>query len=214
MLTVNANGPFDNAGEREPWIELFNAGPLPVSLEDWYLTDSFTDLTRWRFPDGFTLGGMEFGLLWADGEPAETTGADVHTNFRLDNGGLLALVRTQAGAPTVVDYLRLPMLLADTSCGSLPDGQDLIRQVFDRPTPGERNLHVPAPEILNPRLSPVEGLSFEWASVPGVRYRVEGALAPAGQPWVRLAESEAEAQGMRYAEPLGVTMRYYRVVVP
>ena len=157
---------------------------------------------------------MEFRLLWADGEPAETTGADVHTNFRLDNGGVLALVRTQAGAPAVVDYLRLPMLLADTSYGSLPDGQDLVREVLDRPTPGERNRHVPAPAIVNPRLSPGEGVSFEWASVPGVRYRVEGALAPAGQAWVTLAESEAQAEGMRYAEPVGMTMRYYRVVVP
>jgi hypothetical protein len=210
---VNANGLLDNAGEREPWIELVNAGPLRVSLEDWYLTDSLTDLTKWQFPDGFTLGAMDFGLLWADGEPLETTGADVHTNFRLDNGGVLALVRTQAGAPAVVDYLRLPVLLADAAYGSQPDGQDMVRVVLNRPTPGERNRHVPAPEILNPRLSPGGGLTFEWASVTGVRYRVEGALAPAGQAWVTLAESEAQAEGMRYAEPVGMTVRYYRVVV-
>jgi len=35
-----------------------------------------------------------------------------------------------------------------------------------------------------------------------------------GQPWVTLAEFVAQAEGMRYAEPLGVFMRYYRVVVP
>jgi len=213
-LALNTTGPLDNAREREPWIELVNAGPLPASLEGWYLTDSFTDLTKWPFPAGFALEATEFRLLWADAEPAETTGADVHISFRLDNGGVLALVRTQAGTPTVVDYLRLPLLLADTAYGSLPDGQDLMREVLDRPTPGERNRFVPAPEILNPRLSSVEGVRFEWASVLGVRYRVEGALALVGQPWVTLAESVAQAEGMRYAEPLGVFMRYYRVVVP
>ena len=213
-LAVNAAGPLDNAGEREPWIEVVNAGPLPASLEGWYLADSFTNLTQWAFPAGFTLAGGEFRLFWADGEPTETTGADVHTSFRLANGGAIALVRTQAGLPAVVDYLRLPILPADTSYGSLPDGQDLVREVLDQPTPGGRNRSVPAPEIVNTGLSPVEGISFEWASVPGVRYRVEGAFDLEGRLWMTLAESVAHGEAMRYTEPLGVSMRYYRVVVP
>lgn len=213
-LAVNATGVLDNAGEHEPWIELVNAGSLSASLEGWYLADSFTNLTQWAFPAGFSIESAKFCLLRADGELAETTGADVHTNFRLENGGVIALVRTQAGEPAVVDYLRLPKLPADTSYGSLPDGQDRMRGVLDRPTPGRRNSPVPAPEIVNPRLDPVEGISFEWASVPGVRYRVEGAFALSGQPWMTLAESVARGEGMRYTEPLGVSMRYYRVVVP
>lgn len=213
-LAANATGPLDNAGEREPWIELANAGPLPASLEGWYMTDSLADLTRWPFPAGFRIEGMEFRLLWADGQPAETTDADVHTGFRLENGGLLALVRTQAGAPAVVDYLRLPTLLADTSYGLPSDGWSLAQSVLDRPTPGERNRFLPTPEIVNPQLGSAGNVSFEWRAVPGATYRVLGAPALAAESWVTLAESVAQAETMRYAEPLGSPMRYYRVLIP
>jgi hypothetical protein len=214
VLALNTAGPLDGFGEREPWIELVHTGPLPAALEGWYLADSFTDLTRWAFPPGFALEPRAYRLLWADGEPAQSSGAEVHTHFRLGNGGVLALVRMQAGAPAVVDYVRLPTLPADTSYGSLPDGQDWIRAVLDRPTPGEPNRPVPVPVIVNLRLDTVAGISFEWASVPGVRYRVEGALALAGEAWLTLGEAVAGAEAMRYAEPPGTSMRYYRVVIP
>ena len=213
-LTASTTGPLDNFGEGEPWIELVNAGPLPASLVDWYLTDAFTNLTKWAFPTGFSLEGAELRVVWADGEPAETTDSDLHTNFQLVDGGMIALVRTQAGAPVVVDYLRLPPLLADTSYGSLPDGQDLTRVVFDRPTPGERNRGFPVPKLVNLQLTPGEGIRFEWASIPGLRYRVEGAPALTGESWGTLAESVALSERMSYTEPLGDSVRFYRVVAP
>ncbi len=213
-LTANRAGLPDNLGELEPWIELFNAGPARASLEGWYLTDSFADLTRWAFPPGSSLGGGEFCLVWADGEPAESTPNDLHSGFRLFNGGVLALVRTQSGAPAVVDYVPLPALLPDTSFGSLPDGQDLDRGVFNQPTPGERNRDVPAPSLVNLQVGADATVSFEWAAIPGVRYRVEGAAALVGQPWVTLAESTAGSDAMRYTEPLGTSPRFYRVVIP
>jgi len=213
-LAVNAAGPLDNAGEREPWIELLNDGPLPVSLEGWFLADSFTDLTRWPFPAGFQIEERKLRLLWADGDPSQTTPDDAHTSFRIDNGSVLALVRMQAGVPTIVDYLRLPTLPPDTSYGSMPDGQALIRDVLAPPTPLEPNRHVPAPQLVNMPSSPAEGVRFEWTTIPGIRYRVEGAVALTGQHWVTLAESVAQTSNMRYAEPPGTAMRYYRVLVP
>ncbi|HOB97339.1 MAG TPA: lamin tail domain-containing protein [Verrucomicrobiota bacterium] len=213
-LAVNAAGPVDNAGEREPWIELLNDGPLPVSLEGWYLADSFTELTRWPFPAGFQIEGRALRLLWADGEPSQTTPADAHTSFQLVNGGVLALVRIQAGVPMIVDYLRLPTLPVDISYGSMPDGQTRIRDLLASPTPLHRNRHVPPPQLANVPSSPADGLRFEWASIPGVRYHVEAAIALTGQPWVTLAESVAQSESMRYTESSAATMRYYRVMVP
>ncbi len=213
-VAVNAAGPVDNAGEREPWIELLNDGPLPVSLEGWYLTDSFTDLTRWPVPAGFELEAGELRLLWADGDPSQTTPTDAHTSFRIDNGGVVALVRMQADVPVIVDYLRLPTLPPDTSYGSMPDGQALIRDLLASPTPRDPNRHIPAPQLANLASGSADGLRFEWVSIPGVRYRVEGAVALTGQPWVTLAESVAQSGSMRYTEPPSAAMRYYRVLVP
>ncbi|MHC1769199.1 MAG: lamin tail domain-containing protein [Verrucomicrobiia bacterium] len=213
-LPANNAGLLDNFGEREPWIELFNAGPLPASLDGWYLTDSFANLTKWAFPPALTLQSREFCLIWADGEPAESTQSDLHSSFRFPNGGVLALVRTQSGLPAVVDYLLVPALLPDTSFGSLPDGQDLDRAIFNQPTPGERNRDVPAPSIVNLQVGADAGVSFEWATIPGVRYHVEGAASLAELLWVTLAESTAVGDAMRFTEPIGASSRFYRVVIP
>jgi hypothetical protein len=40
----------DGAGEREPWIELYNAGTTAVPLDGLYLANNYTNLTNWAFP--------------------------------------------------------------------------------------------------------------------------------------------------------------------
>ncbi len=214
LQPLNETGPLDNAGEREPWIELVNTGATAASLEGWYLTDSLANLTQWPFPTGFTLNGSSVRLLWADGEPGETTGTDVHTSFRLFNGRFLALVRDQPGGPAVVDFLLAPSLATDTSYGSRPDGQAFVRVVFDRPTPGAFNAVIPVPEILGIERTGDGGIRFLWATVPGVVYRVEAAPAVTGAEWQTVAEEVAAGEGMSYTDPVTAGRRFYRVVVP
>ena len=48
----NVSGLLDRMGEREPWIELFNADTVSVSLAGCYLTESYSNLTQWAFPAG------------------------------------------------------------------------------------------------------------------------------------------------------------------
>ena len=59
---TNATGLADNFGERDPWVELFNASLAPITLTGFYLTDTFTNLTRWAFPAGTTIAPGEFQL--------------------------------------------------------------------------------------------------------------------------------------------------------
>src|SRR5262249_22304974 len=138
----NLAGPIDGAGDRDPWIELYNTGTNSVDLSAFYLTDSYTDLTRWRFPDGTSLGAGQFVVVWADGEPTESKPGELHTNFRLTpTTGVVALTRLQGSpaAPAVVDYLEYTQLSAGRSIGSYPDGEPRQRRQFVEVTPGATN---------------------------------------------------------------------------
>jgi hypothetical protein len=151
LQAVNVDGPLDNAGEHEPWIELFNAGPDPVGLDGYYLTDSYTsNLTQWAFPAGATLSPGEFKIVWADGEPAEGTAQHWHTNFRLPAGtGTVALVRIVNARPQITDYLTYADLGPNLGYGSVPDGQPFDRQTLYVPTPGAANYASAIPVFIN-----------------------------------------------------------------
>ena len=138
----NVTGPTDAAGERAPWIEIHNAGSDSVDLTGLYLTDDYADLTRWAFPAGASIPGGGFLVVWADGEPTESTPSAPHTNFRLhESTGSVALVRLQGSppAPAVLDYVDYVLLPPDRAIGAFPDGDPRHRRLLHFPTPGGPN---------------------------------------------------------------------------
>jgi len=173
VLPINTAGIQDLAGHRAPWIELYNAGTNAVSLEGLYLSDSYTNLTRWPFPPGSVLNPGEFKIIFADGAPGETTSNEWHTSFALSSGsGSIALSRIYNGEPQVLDYLNFEGLQDDWSYGSYPNGQPFDRLIFTVPTPGAPNELSPAPVRINEWLAsninpggypdPVDGQYDDW----------------------------------------------------
>ncbi|NGO39706.1 hypothetical protein G4L39_09915 [Limisphaera ngatamarikiensis] len=211
---INMTGPYDDAGEREPWVELYLAAPWPVTLDGWYLTHSVANLTRWAFPSGFTVPGFGLPLIWADGEVQESTPTSPHANFRLTQPGYVALVREQPGGPAVVDYIRIPALGVDQTYGSMPDGQGLNRSVLPEPTPGSPNAAIAAPR-LEARLTPGgDGIEFVWPTQPGVRYVLQSTDDLGSPRWRDVADVVAPGDGMQFIEPRSAAQRYYRLVLP
>lgn len=144
----------DNSGDNDPWIEIYNGGASPLSLDDYFLADNYSGLTQWPFPAGTTIGSGEFLLIWADGEPGETIVGALHTNFRLaSTNGSVALSRLVNGAPQIVDYINYRDVGTNRSYGTFPDGQASFRQVFYFPTPRGTN---------NPAAPPVTLFINEW----------------------------------------------------
>lgn len=145
----NLAGPTDGAGDRDPWIELYNVGDSPLSLEGCYLSDNYSNLTLWAFPAGASIQPGQFLVVWADGEPHETTAAEYHTSFRLAPGtGTLALARLVDGSPQILDYFNYEGVAPGQAYGSVPDGQPFYRQVLFAPTPGSTNLDTLPPPVL------------------------------------------------------------------
>jgi len=131
---------WDNQGEAEPWIELFNAGADALALDGCFLANQYSNLTQWAFPADAVIQAGQYLLVWADGEPEETAGTNLHAGFRLStNGGAVALSRMVNGSPQLLDYLNYPAAGANRSYGAWPPGQASYRQEFDLATPGLSN---------------------------------------------------------------------------
>jgi len=93
FMASNQSGMIDEDGDRSDWIEIYNTGTEPASLNGWYLSDDASDLTKWRFPDQFIP--MQSSLIvFASGKDRKGVGAELHTNFKLSSkGGFLGLIQ-------------------------------------------------------------------------------------------------------------------------
>jgi hypothetical protein len=151
---ANLTGLADRMGERDPWLEIFNAGTNSVDLASCFLANNYSNLTQWPFPAGTTIAAGQHLTVWADGQPAQTLGAELHTSFRLSSAtGSVALVWVQPSATNVLDYLDYGYVGNDRSVGAYPEGQAAVRQIFHYPTPGATN---------NPASTRVPIIINEW----------------------------------------------------
>ena len=171
VLPYNVTGLQDNQGDRDPWVEVYNAGNHPVSLAGYFLTDDYSQLERWAFPSTAVLQPGQFMVVWADGEPEASTATVQHANFSLAlTNGSIALVRSIAAGPQIVDYLNYSRLAPDQSYGSYPDGQPFFRQRFSRLTPGAANDGTPPTVLINEWMAangstladPADGKYHDW----------------------------------------------------
>ncbi len=139
LQTLNGDCLADAFGDYDPWVEVFYAGTGVQSLVGLYLTDSFTNLTRWAFPGGAQLAAGACGLVWADGEAGETQGEAWHAGFRLNpTGGVLAVVQDTGGTARVLDWVTYGILPTNAAYGRIPDGSGAWR-VLHYPTAGGTN---------------------------------------------------------------------------
>jgi hypothetical protein len=149
----NTIGITDAFGEREPWIEIYNPGTNAVPLDGLYLSSNYMNLALWAFPTGAVIQPGEFKIIFADGEPNETTNSELHTNFRLPAGsGSVALSRPYGQDIQVLDYVNY-IAGANHSYGSFPDGQPFTRFEMYFVTAGATN---------NGTLPPLNVFINEW----------------------------------------------------
>lgn len=140
VLPHNVTGPADRFGERDPWLELFNAGATAVDLSGLHLSDNPTNLARWTFPGGITIPPRGHLVVWADGQPAQSIAAELHTNFRLNpTNGMVLLSRSNGGRAEVLDYLTWNNQPPGVARGLVPDGSPGDRALLHTPTPGAPN---------------------------------------------------------------------------
>lgn len=140
LQAENLTGITNSAGQRAPWIELYNPSTNKLSLQGLYLANSYANFSQWAFPLSSFINPGQFMVIFADARPALTTSNELHTSFTLAGGsGSVALSRFYGGQLQVLDYVDYSNLAPDYSYGSFPDGQSFARQYFLFPTPGGTN---------------------------------------------------------------------------
>ena len=69
VLPVNASINQDDAGEYDPWVEIYNASSQAVELAGKHLSNDLLQPTLWAFPGGTpALCGGCWLVVWADGD--------------------------------------------------------------------------------------------------------------------------------------------------
>ena len=144
-LYRNADGIRDASGRREDWVEIFNAGDIPIDLGDYYITDDLSRPNKWAIRYGNVAGPHGFVILWAD-DDEETEGPN-HLSFNLrGEGEPLGLYEKDGFTPidTITTTVITPQY-QDVSQGRSRDGGPQF-WFFSHPTPRETN-YVPSADV-------------------------------------------------------------------
>jgi len=136
ILTDNRTSLPDEEGDLEDWIELYNPGPNPVNLEDYWLSDKTDNPFKWRFPE-IIIKPDDFLVVFASGKNRyKSTDEYLHTNFSLNDRDDTLILSRPDGA--IVDVLEIRNMQSDVSYGRDKDNPEQWLY-YPRPTPGEVN---------------------------------------------------------------------------
>ena len=117
FLAVNNFGETDENGKHEDWIELYNNSNSVLNLSGLYLSDDYTNPTKYTFPNNTIIQPNGFLTIWAD--EGNVNGTALHSNFKLlDSGEEIMLSK----GSTVLDSVSFGFQGADISVGRCPDG--------------------------------------------------------------------------------------------
>lgn len=180
----------DEDGTRSDWLEIYNPGPADASLINWSLTDTPTNLTKWRFPN-VILGPNKYLLVWASEKNKTNPAAPLHTNFKLSKNAAsyLALVNPGGTVISLFSGLNYPAQQTDVSFGRAVGSPDNLGY-FVSPTPGAQNSTSGIGFAAAPTTSHESGvytnasITFVITNPPGttVRYTLNGTLPTNGSP--------------------------------
>ena len=128
---------LDKLDEFEDWIEIYNAGNVPVDIGGMYFTQNKNKPLGYQIPDNTpdltTIEPGGFLLLWADGESDRGV---LHFDFRLDQDGEYLGLYNKDGR--MIDSITFKEQKENVSFGRLPNGGKSWRE-FSVPTPGASN---------------------------------------------------------------------------
>lgn len=117
FLASNLADTADENGAYEDWIELYNRTAIPLNLNGLYLTDDYTNPTKFALPD-LILAPNTYLIIWADENSSSLS--SVHCNFKLSASGEQLMLSTAGG--TVIDSVTFGLQDPDISYGRCPNG--------------------------------------------------------------------------------------------
>ncbi len=164
----------DPQGEPDDWIELYNAGDVPIDVGGMYLTDATAVPTKWRIPaDDPAVTTLPPGghlLIWADRDVSDP---GLHADFSLSAGGE-EIALFDADGVTLIDSIRFEQQMSDVSYGRVPDGSDTWVLMWF-PSAGGPNFQIFQGIVERPKFSVEHGFYDREISV-AITCETEGAM--------------------------------------
>jgi hypothetical protein len=108
----------DERGDFDDWIELYNNTSSPIDLTGYFLSDNPDNLDKYDLPDGTTIAGNGYLIIWADEDGDEQEG--LHANFKLSSGGESVLLMN--ADTMIIDEVTYGEIETDISYARLPNG--------------------------------------------------------------------------------------------
>ncbi len=134
LMGENSGLVFDEMGEYEPWLELFNPLPVPIDLRQLELklvgtTGGVWDLSSLVAPPGYQL-------LWLDGQPEQ---GEFHAPYPISSGPASFELRAYGNSDPIdlLDWQHFPEV---GSIARVPDGSGPWQEGV-QPTPQMANPH-------------------------------------------------------------------------
>ena len=174
LMAQNTATVTDPFGDYADWIELYNTTNTTLSLDNLFMSDSNTNLIKWRFPDGITLAPHSYLIVWAD---QDLTQEGIHADFKLSLTGESVYLSYANG--TMIESVDYGIQTADMGYARIPNGtgnfviqgptfnannealstssQDWASRVKIYPNPASRNLTISS-NLLNINLVSVYNL--------------------------------------------------------
>jgi hypothetical protein len=135
VMAGNKSAVVDDMGKYSDWIELYNPGNEPVSIEGWGLSDSKSVPVKWAFPN-VTMAPGSYLLVFMSKEDHRDPQKPLHANFGLSSKGESVVLTDNLG--TVVDIVSFSTMGSDVSLGRNPG--DISQWIgFEAVTPGYAN---------------------------------------------------------------------------
>jgi hypothetical protein len=118
IMANNQSTQADAYSEFNDWVELYNNSSAAIDLSGYYLSDEGSDLTKWEFPSGTSIGGNSYLIVWTDNDSNQVTG--LHANFKLSASGEKVILSN--ASLNIVDEISFPALNPDITFGRYPNG--------------------------------------------------------------------------------------------
>ena len=119
FMASNGNGsPWpDQDGDFDDWIELYNNTSSPISLENYFLSNTDTFLHKWELPADAVIPANGYLIIWADKDPHQI---GLHAKFSLPkSGGSIYLSYLD---DTLIDSISFGAQETSQSLSRIPNG--------------------------------------------------------------------------------------------
>lgn len=132
FMASNSSTVVDQDGDYDDWIEIYNRSSQAISLDSVFLSDSYNNPQKWKFPANTVIAPNSYLIIWADDDSLQL---GLHANYKLSASGERIILSGESGF--VIDSISFGVQTTDISMQRCPNGSGAF--VLASPSPGLSN---------------------------------------------------------------------------